>query len=198
MSYQCSSFLILPYSSRSYFSWNIVDYSKVNDYVDTRETNFLSNPKSWDFNTELPFPSAATVAMMPEWNNHGAILYSHVFRQDSESTIQKSWRLQESPDRDLFDAFAAFVVADQDVESAELLLINPDLFSSNGFMHGFAHRLSKMQASTKGNDDEKLGRMEREVADVYGLLGFCWDEAFRHTVSKTSASHSCYGRGYSR
>jgi hypothetical protein len=199
LSRRCIRLLLLFHLSfftfLSYFTWNIVDYSKLNAFVDTREGNFLSNPKSWAFNTSLPFPSVATIAMMAE-SKGDAILYEHVFHETGDS-FQQSWHLKASDDKNVLDAFVAFLLSVNGIDATELLLINPDLFSKDGFMHTMAYRLSQLEKTNQYDSDLpfRVGRMEREVGEVYKLLGWCWDEAMRHSVSKTSASHSCYGKG---
>jgi hypothetical protein len=161
-----------------------VDYSKLNAFVDTREGNFLNNPKSWAFDTSLPFESVATIAMMAE-SRGDAMLYARVFHENDNS-FQKSWHLKASDDNNVLDAFVAFLLSANEIDAAELLLINPDQFSKDGFMHTMAYRLSQFEKTNQYESDLSftVGRMGREVGDVYKLLGWCWDEAMGHGVSK--------------
>jgi hypothetical protein len=82
-----------------------------------------------------------------------------------------------------------------------MVLFHPDLLFQNGFFYNMASRMmnyNNHEQNKEENGDATapvVGYIEKEVMAIYKLLGWCWDEAMHHTVSKTSASHSCFGRG---
>lgn len=169
-----------------------MDYSRLNDFVDTRECNFLSNPKSWDESSEtdtgLPFQNVATVAAIQ------TKIYSQVL-QNGKIVEPQSWQLNQFHEHHQLDALTATLSSDDHIQSSELLLLNPDSFSTTGFVDSMAYRLWQYDNMEIPDPSFPIGRMEREIGEVYKLLGWCWDEAMQHTVSKTSASHSCFARG---
>ncbi|KAG7345450.1 nucleotide-diphospho-sugar transferase [Nitzschia inconspicua] len=172
----------------SYFSWNMMDYSKLHDFIDTRECNFLSNPKSWA-NDDWPFVSAAVTAFLLDEESNNATIYSQVTIR-SEIISQNAWEVGALTERYMLDAFAASLLSSDSIQDTELLLVNPDFLLWRGFIDRLAHRSRLFRA---GNME--VGLFERDVFEIYELLGWCWKEGIQHTVSKTSASHSCYAKG---
>jgi hypothetical protein len=179
-----------------YFSWNIMDYSKVNDHIDTRECNFLSNPKSWaggERNSPHdipPFLSVATTALMLDEDSKKVFIYNKVTNR-SHDVSQNTWQIDSLFEHQRIDAFVATLLSTNETVAAELLLVNPQLVLKNGYTHTLENRWRQFR---DGNLQD-VGHFEREAFEIYSLLGWCWEEAKQHSASKTSASHSCYARG---
>lgn len=167
-----------------------MDYMKVNDFIDTRECNFLSNPKAWGPDDDWPFVSAATTALILDEGSNNATIYSQVTSR-SHVVSKKAWQIDSLADSDMLEALAASLLVNDDVHKAELLLVNPDLMLKRGFLDRLGERWRRFGLG----ELTEVGRFEREVFQIYELLGWCWEEAKQHTVSKTSASHSCYAKG---
>ena len=103
-------------------------------------------------------------------------------------------------DPEWLDAWIGSLLSVQEIESSEVLLINPDILMDSGTMWNYASRLREhmIHVTEKGENDHDIppiGLMDREVLEIYNQIGFCWDTAFRHTANKVSASDSCYGVG---
>ncbi|KAG7336522.1 nucleotide-diphospho-sugar transferase [Nitzschia inconspicua] len=173
----------------SYFSWNVMDYSMVNDFIDTRECNFLSNPKSWANDDEWPFVSAAVTAFLLDEESKNATIYSQVTNR-SEIISQHAWEVGALAERNMLDAYAASLLYTDTIQDTELLLVNPDFMLHHGFIDKLAHRSRLFRAGKT-----EVSRFERDVFDIYEFLGWCWESGREHSVSKTSASHSCYAKG---
>ncbi|KAG7355180.1 nucleotide-diphospho-sugar transferase [Nitzschia inconspicua] len=173
----------------SYFSWNMMDYSKLNDFIDTRECNFLSNPKSWTKDDDWPFVSAAVTAFLLDEESNNATIYSQVTNR-SEIMYQHAWEIRALSERNMLDAFAASLLSSDSIQDAELLMVNPDFMLRQHFIHRLGHR-SRLYRAGK----TEVGNFERDVFEIYELLGWCWKEGSQHSVSRTSASHSCYTKG---
>jgi hypothetical protein len=190
-----------------------MDYSKVNDFVDTRESNFLSNPKSWrQDDSEYPFATVATTAITSNNQGTNATIYAQV-SQRAEIVAQRAWEISSLVDSDRLDAYVASLLMTSEIESAELVLVNPDLLFKNGFFASmtsrlkryYQHQLNKSLRRFYNHEQTKsenisaatpvIGSIEKEVMEIYRLLGWCWEEAMKDTVSRTFASHSCFGRG---
>lgn len=88
-----------------------------------------------------------------------------------------------------------------ELESAELLLVNPDRNMIGGNLWGTIRRLSRHDEYFAEDEDKRkdspppVGWMELELKEIYDMLGWCWNTAYRHSASKTAASDSCYGKG---
>jgi hypothetical protein len=176
-----------------YFSWNIMDYSKVNDFIDTRECNFLSNPKSWrdsESPEDLPFVSVANTALMVDEKSNNVTIYNKVTVRSFDVSAN-AWQIDSFPEHQMMDAFLATLLSTNETVSAELLLVNPQFFLKGGYASRLDYRWRQAQIVNLRD----LGHFEREAFEIYSLLGWCWEEAKQHSVSKTSASHSCFGRG---
>jgi hypothetical protein len=170
-----------------------MDYSKVNDFIDTRECNFLSNPKSWVESDSIdypPFLSVATTALMWDESSNNITIYNKVTNR-SIDVSQNAWQVDSLAQDQILDAFVASLLSTEETASAELLLVNPQFLLKRHFFHRLHDRWEKARGGTLTN----LRYFEREAFEIYSLLGWCWDEAKQHSVSKTSASHSCYARG---
>jgi len=189
----------------TYFAWTMVDYSRVTDLVDFRETNFLSNPKAWrnDENNEnennWPFETVVNTALFRAADESQTIsIYTQV--SDRSSIVSKKMFTSSVSDPEWLDAWIGSLLSVQEIESSEVLLINPDILMDSGTMWNYASRLREhmIHVTEKGENDHDIppiGLMDREVLEIYNQIGFCWDTAFRHTANKVSASDSCYGVG---
>ncbi|KAG7359217.1 nucleotide-diphospho-sugar transferase [Nitzschia inconspicua] len=176
----------------SYFSWNMMDYSKLNDFIDTRECNFLSNPKSWTNDDDWPFVSAAVTAFLLDEETNNATIYSQVTNR-SEIISRHAWEIRALAETNMFDAFAASLLSSDSIQDAELLLVNPDFMLRQSFIYRLGHRSRLYRAGRR-----EVGNFERDVFEIYDLLSWCWEEGSQHSVSRTSASHSCYTKGQKR
>mmetsp|Transcript_22275 Transcript_22275/g.55171 ORF Transcript_22275/g.55171 Transcript_22275/m.55171 type:complete len:736 (-) Transcript_22275:55-2262(-) len=179
----------------TYFVWPIMDYSKVTEMVDFRETNFLSNPKAWKSDgfgaDHWPFESVVNTALFEAVDDRKKIsIYTQV--SDRSSIVSKKVWKSTADDRKWLEAWIGSLSVVPEIDSAEVLLVNPDLLMEKGRIDAYAHRLKRLQ---KINDP--IGPMDREVLEIYDLLGWCWrTQGFRHTANKVSASDSCYGTGH--
>ncbi len=191
-----------------YYAWTMMDYSKVEDLVDFRETNFLTNPKSWkkEASTDWPFETIANTALFQRADDHERLsVYTQVSSQSS-IVYEKAWTTKSwTPSMrhsDWLDFFVGSFSAVPELDSAEVLMVNPDIFMENGRSWQLASRLMEWKKEMRKEEGKRkqipIGRMEQEVLKIYELLGWCWDSAFAHTANKVSASDSCYGRGRKR
>eukprot|EP00531_Pseudo-nitzschia_arenysensis_P009461 CAMPEP_0116121380 /NCGR_PEP_ID=MMETSP0329-20121206/3665_1 /TAXON_ID=697910 /ORGANISM="Pseudo-nitzschia arenysensis, Strain B593" /LENGTH=769 /DNA_ID=CAMNT_0003615187 /DNA_START=33 /DNA_END=2342 /DNA_ORIENTATION=- len=187
-----------------YYSWTMMDYSKVEDMVDFRETNFLTNPKSWNMENSIdwPFETVATTAFFQRGDNDKIpSIYTQV---SSESSIvyKKAWTANpQSNMHSWLDIWVGSFSAVPEVDFAEVLMVNPDTFMDKNWIWRFIHRLMRWKremGETEETEEVSIGRMEQEILEIYDLLGWCWDRAFAHTANKVSASDSCYGKGQKR
>jgi hypothetical protein len=166
-----------------------MDYSNLDKVVDFRETNFPSNPKSWrNDGTGWPYSTVATTAIIkPDSDGDNVTIYSELSNLGEVVSVQ-SWDVSSLSSSNQIDAYFGSLTL-PDVDSAELLLINPDLIYDRTFRDRFINRL----VNRKGTVD---GLAEAEILQVHKLLKWCWHNHHgTHTVSKTSASQSCYGKG---
>jgi hypothetical protein len=172
-----------------------MDYSEMNDFIDTRECNFLSNSKSWANGEDLngwPFETTAITALILDDKSGNSTIYSKV-TDGSQVVSDNAWHVDALAEHNKLDAFVASLLSTDDTHSVELLLVNPQLLIKNGFIDRLADRHRRYNDGRLR--DEYVGKFEQEVFAIYDILGWCWDEAKRHTASKTSASHSCYAKG---
>ncbi len=206
--------LVLPqifnavFDAGTYYAWAMMDYSNVTEMVDFRETNFLTNPKAWrrrnvnagddDF---WPFESVASTALFKSVHDENKTMIYLQISDKSSIVSQKVWK-STVPEYDWLDTWMGSLSAFPGFDSAEVLLVNPDLLMDRDTSKIWFRRLKKWQKAIqeKGSKDvPPIGRMEQEVLEIYDLLGWCWDkerrEGFRNTGSKITASDSCYGRG---
>ncbi|OEU07358.1 hypothetical protein FRACYDRAFT_251163 [Fragilariopsis cylindrus CCMP1102] len=205
----------------TYFSWTYMDYSKVSDIVDFRETNFISNPKAWkstggsgsvgsDHEDRWPFESVVNTAFYQGDDGYDISIYTEVSNRSSVIS-KRAWKANLS-EHDRLDAWIGSLSTVPELESAEVLLINPDFMMESGYLGGVVSRMKHYQAElekrnedsgskneeTNNHDERRLppvGRFELEILEIYDLLRWCLDDNRRHTVSKASASDSCYGIG---
>jgi hypothetical protein len=192
-----------------YFAWTMMDYSKLTEMVDFRETNYLTNPKAWrngensESDQHWPFESVVNTALFrAEDENDKISIYTQVSNRSS-IVSKKAWT-SSVRHPEWLDAWIGSLSTVPESESAEVLLVNPDLFMDSGIIWNFANRFMDNKKHAEKNRKDipgfppHIGRMDREVLEIYDLLGWCWDIAFRHTANKVSASDSCYGIGSQR
>jgi hypothetical protein len=192
----------------TYFTWTMMDYSKVTEMVDFRETNFLSNPKAWrnpgnSDNVEYwPFESVLNTALFRAVDKEETISIYNQVTNRSSIVSKKAWS-SSLHRHEWLDAWVGSLSSVPELDSAEVLLVNPDFFMERGNSWTFASRLMDYKKSTSEQADPDalpppVGKMEREVLAIYDKLGWCWPTAFRHTANKVSASDSCYEIGNPR
>jgi hypothetical protein len=205
----------------TYFSWTYMDYSKVSEMVDFRETNFISNPKAWrstggsgssdsDHEDRWPFESVVNTGFYQGDDGYDISIYTEV--SNRSSVISKRVWKANLYEHDRLDAWIGSLSTVPELESAEVLLINPDFMMESGYLGGVVSRIKHYKAElekrnedsdskneeTNNQDESRLppvGRFELEILEIYDLLRWCLDDNRRHTVSKASASDSCYGIG---
>jgi hypothetical protein len=199
----------------TYFSWTYMDYSKVSELVDFRETNFISNPKAWkntdgDHDRRWPFESVVNTALYQADDGYDISIYTEV--SNRSSVVSKRVWKANLYEHDRLDAWIGSLSTVPELQSAEVLLINPDYMMESGHLGGVVSRLKHYKAELeKRNEDSDsnneetnkqderhlppVGRFELEILEIYDLLRWCLDDNRRHTVSKASASDSCYGIG---
>jgi len=224
----------------TYFLWTMMDYSKVNDMVDFRETNFISNPKAWrssggsgsggpvgEDGEPWPFESVVNTALFRAEDGYDISIYTQV--SNRSSVVSKRVWKANLHEHDRLDAWIGSLSTVSELESAEVLLVNPDMMMDTGYLDGVVHRvatyknvidernkdiandnentspdaeqsISSNRRIDKQDDSWKrhlppVGRFELEILEIYDLLRWCWDTGMQHTVSKVSASDSCYGIG---
>lgn len=198
----------------TYFLWNMMDYSGLSDTVEFRETNFLSNPKAWrnggksEAADPWPFESVANTALFQSQDDRESIsIYTQV--SDRDSIVSKKAWTARLHDHDFLDAWIGSFFAVPEMQSAEVLLVNPDLLMNSGRIWGMVTRLRfdeyhaqeiarNKQPPEPIRSPPPVGRMEQEIFEIYKSLRWCWDTGLQHTVSKASASDSCYGIGNHR
>ena len=183
----------------TYNAWALMDYSKVKGMVDFREANFVSNPKAWrngEADTQRwPFETVVNTALFRGTENEErSVIYTQISDRSS-ITSTKVWKV-DLEDQGWLDAWIGSLSSVPEVDSAEVLLINPDAFMGNGRSQHMKWRLQERQKKIKdlGNDHKDLppvGRMELEVSEIYNLLGWCWRSAFRHTANKVAPADAC-------
>ena len=221
----------------TYFVWPIMDYSRVNELVDFRETNFISNPKAWQ-----PRPSSSSRRTMDdaeddEYWPFETVVNTGIFRAQetdevsiytqvsNRSTIisQQEWTATKLNKRDRLDAWIGSLSTIPELASAEVLLVNPDMLMNQAYLREnhierFVTYKTKRAKQRKEEKDAaaaraindttvleqsaawkkmvpSIGKFEHELLEIYDLLRWCEDVGFRHTISKVSASDSCYGVG---
>ncbi len=202
--------LVLPqvfdsgHDSGIYFAWSLMDYSGVSEIVDFRETNFLNNPKAWrngGIDTDQwPFESVVNTAIFEAVDQNNTIsIYTQV---SNRSTIvsKNVWKSAERDDLQWLDAWIGSLSAIPELDSAEVLLVNPDLLMETHKHDSFRWRLRKRRQiieakARKPENSPSIGIFTQEVLEIHNLLGWCWNDGFRHTANKISASDSCYGVG---
>ena len=204
---QTDRILVLPQvfdadmDAGNYFSWTMMDYSKVTEFVDFRETHFISNPKSWrshqhaasSSDEDWPFDTIVTTGLFQNTRDENGIsIYTQVSNQ-SNIVSQKVWTSSNHHPPALYwlDAWIGALSTTPEFDTAEVLMVNPDL------LIGHRHWPFEEQLVNKRNrnDEEGMSLMGKQVLEIYAKLGWCWGEAFRHTANKVSASDSCYGIG---
>ena len=177
-----------------HYLWTLLDFSTVEDMqIDYRETNFPHNPKSW--NTEdTPFGNVARTAMgaMTEVGKERSMMVQMPTSGEDGGPIQ-AWKFDESMnERQALDAWWALHTAIPEVDSAELLLANPH----------FINRLwtGRMESQRKGKQNSSMSVAEREIAEVYSRLKWCFDKGtpivtFENIVGRSAPGYDCHGKG---
>lgn len=193
----------------TYFVWPLMDYSNVTDMVDFRETAFLNNPKAWRNGgaspDNWPFESVVNTGLfqaVDEEENHISI-YTQVSSQSS--ILSKKLWTANLQSHELLDAWIGSLSSVPELDSAEVLLVNPEMFMKNSQLNRFRGRLKNREKmiAEKGEDYfyvPPIGRFEREALEIYNLLGWCLVRRngrliYGHTANKVSASNSCFGTG---
>lgn len=194
-----------------YMIWNSLDYSRIEfedpkgytgRKLDLRETNFMSNPKSWripdrhsdqeEDDDYWPFESVATTSLRKGPTSNKWTIWAQTSDKDIV-TWRQAWSLpwvspaNGNKDQDgLMDALFGALTSVPEIDDTELLLVDLESISNGNHIGAFSHHLQQPDA---------LSPMEQEIWDVYKKLGQCWDRGMSKTAGKSSASDSCYGIG---
>eukprot|EP00531_Pseudo-nitzschia_arenysensis_P001505 CAMPEP_0116154864 /NCGR_PEP_ID=MMETSP0329-20121206/22006_1 /TAXON_ID=697910 /ORGANISM="Pseudo-nitzschia arenysensis, Strain B593" /LENGTH=562 /DNA_ID=CAMNT_0003651869 /DNA_START=200 /DNA_END=1885 /DNA_ORIENTATION=+ len=205
--------LVLPqifnahHDAGTYFTWSIMDFSNVTEIVDLRETNFLTNPKAWRRRNKSadywPFESVVDTGLFQsvDGDKNKTMIYTQF--SDRSSIVSNTVWNSTVPEHEWLDAWVGSLSASPEFDSAEVLLVNPDLFIDRSTSEASFKRLRAWQQQEKGPIHTKLqpiGRMEKEVLKIHDMLGWCWgrDKGFRQTGNKIRATDSCFGLGKPR
>lgn len=167
--------------------WNILDFETVEAMqIDYRETNFPHNPKSWS-SKDVPFENVTRTAL-------GAIadagMENSMMVQSFDGTID-AWKFDDGMDEmEALDAWWALHTSIPQVDSAELLLVNPHIIN-----RAWANRME--QRVSKKLD---LGVAGAEIVAVYNRLKWCFDPksamvTFENVVGRSSPEYDCHGKG---
>lgn len=208
--------LVLPqifnanFDAGTYFAWSIMDFSKVTEIVDIRETNFLTNPKAWRKEENAsgtdywPFETVVDTALFQsvDGDKNSTMIYTQF--SDRSSIVSNTLWNSHVPEHEWLDAWVGSLSVNPEYDSAEVLLVNPDAFIDRITSETMFKRLRAWQEKKETeNNNTKLppiGRMEQEVLEIYDMLGWCWgrDKGFQQTGNKISATNSCFGIGKPR
>mmetsp|Transcript_834 Transcript_834/g.1478 ORF Transcript_834/g.1478 Transcript_834/m.1478 type:complete len:196 (+) Transcript_834:1-588(+) len=186
--------------------------------IDYRETNFPRNRKSWHSET-ISFQSVARTALAPlkdvdkegtmyvQYPTNSNITTTHhplnggdgdSSKGTTTTTITKAWKFNNINDtraeERALDAWWALHTAIPEVDSSELLLVNPHFISAS-----YTRKLrSKLERSRKINNYTPSGA-EKEIFEVYERLKWCAGDKIvkkNDLVGRGSAEGSCHGKGH--
>jgi hypothetical protein len=150
--------------------------------IEFRETNFPHNKKSW-YSDVTPFRSAARTALAPLTSvDKEGTMYAQLPNGDI-----KAWKFSNATlEAEALDTWWALQTAVPEIDSSELLLVNPHFMSSN-----YARDLS----AKMNNATASLSVAEREIIDVYKQLKWCLDRTFivnkDHIIGRSAAESAC-------
>ena len=168
----------------AHFLWTLLDFEPVEAMdIDYRETNFPHNSKT------TPLQSAARTALAPlrEVDKEGTM---YVEYPAGASAVTKAWTFDNTTsDGTALDAWWALHTAIPEVDSAELLLVNPHFMSAPYALN----LVSKMRSN-----DYQPSVAEKEIMDVYAKLRWCLGDPIvdkESVIGRSSAELSCHGKG---
>jgi UDP-galactopyranose mutase len=184
-----------------HYLWTVLDFQPVDEMgIDYREANFPHNPKSWHSESE-PFQSVARTALGPIQDaGKERTMYvqlpntaSGFGGDDADEGPVHAWKFEEGiKDSTALDAWWALHTAIVEVDSAELLLVNPHIINRD-----YAKRLDKKQT-----DGDALSIAEQEIVDVHSRLRWCFagagEEVIVHAeklVGRSSSEYACFKKG---
>lgn len=166
----------------SYFLWSMLDYEAVGQMqIEFRETNFPHNNKAWH-SESIPFRSVARTALAPLKSvDEEGTMYIQLPNKEI-----KAWKFNEnSSESQALDAWWASHTAIPDVDSAELLLVNPHFMSSK----------YAIDLQAKMNDmNSTLSVAEKEIIDVYRRLKWCLEKSIvnkENSIGRSAAESAC-------
>ena len=183
---------LLGGKSGMHYLWTVLDFEPVDEMnIDYRETNFPHNKKAWS-SKEDPFPSFARTALAPLLDaDMERTMYVQYVRQSDDDGITIAWKFDKNmTDEKALDSWWALHTAIPEVDSSELLLVNPHFISAP-----YVSRLLEKMS----NQDYTPTVAEEEVFYVYQRLKWCkrGDPIVIHEkgVGQSSADLSCHGKG---
>lgn len=180
----------------AHYLWTIMDFEPVEEMgIDFRETNFPYNKKAWH-SEAIPFQSVARTALAPikTVDKESTMYVQYPNSKSAEEGTIKAWRFDDNMrEEKALDAWWAMHTAIPEVDSAELLLVNPHFISWES-----TRRLkSKMERKKY-----KPTVAEKEIFDIYTKLKWCPSGDPKSVVvrddivGRSSAERACYGKGH--
>ena len=179
-----------------HYLWTAIDFEPVEEMgIDFRETMFLHNKKSWHSKKD-PFRSAARAALAPleDADKEGTMYGQHPIKSTGIHGIHKDQNEikaltfnDNTIEENALDAWWALHTAIPEVDSAELLLVNPHFISS-----------SKFEAKIT-NGEYTPSVAEKDIFEVYKLLTWCPGNPIvrkKNIIGRSSAEMSCHGKGF--
>lgn len=171
------------YIDGSYSLWSMLDFEPVKKMqIEFRETNFPHNKKSW-YSDETPFRSAARTALAPLTSvDKEGTMYAQLPNADI-----KAWKFSNTTsEAEALDTWWALHTAIPEIDSSELLLVNPHFMSSH-----YARDLTDKARNTTAS----LSVAEREITNVYKQLKWCLDKSTivnkDNIIGRSSAESAC-------
>jgi hypothetical protein len=164
-----------------HFLWTVLDFEAVEEMnIDFRETNFPHNKKS-SFSS---LHSVARTALAPinDVDKEGSM-----YVQFPNKSIQ-AWKFSDdmSEEQAALDAWWGLHTAVSEVDSAELLLVNPHFIS--------ASTAAKLKSKMRRNDYTP-SIAEKEIIEVYKRLRWCLGNPIVNkdtTIGQSAAELSCH------
>ncbi|KAL7544307.1 hypothetical protein ACHAWF_007691, partial [Thalassiosira exigua] len=179
-----------PGGGGAHFLWTVLDFEPVEEIgVDFQETNFPHDQRSWR-SDEVPYGSVARTALAPCTSN--------------TPPPAKSAGASRRQDEVALDAWWALHTAIPEVDTAELLLVNPHFVSAP-----YATKLERKMADgdyapsvarKMADGDYAPSVAKREIFGVYKRLKWCMGNPIvnkANVIGRSSAELSCHGKGVS-
>lgn len=150
-------------------------------HIEFRETNFPHNKKCW-YSATTPFRSVARTALAPltSVDQEGTM-----YIQLPSKSIQ-AWKFDnETSEAQALDSWWALHTAISEVDSAELILINPHFMSS---------KYARVLHSKMNDKNSTLSVAEQEIIAVFRELRWCLEKSIvnrDNIIGRSSAESGC-------
>ena len=166
----------------SYFLWSMLDFASVqNVQIDFRETNFPHNRKNW-YSERKPFRSVARTALAPlKIVDEEGTMYIQL-----PSKEVKAWKFDNDiSETQALDTWWASHTAIPEVDSAELLLVNPHFLSSK-YVYDVLSKITDVNST--------LSVAKKEITDIYNQLKWCLEKSIvnkDNIIGRSAAESAC-------